>query len=64
MSVIDLSEHRPPVCYTIRLTQHWDGRLEIWVEDVQDDPRSRQAVADALVRAAEQLSPHSNGDRA
>lgn len=52
MSVIDLADRRPPVCYTVRLVQHWDGRLEICVEDVADDDRSKKAVADALRRAA------------
>lgn len=56
MTVIDLANHRPPVCYTVRLTEHWDGRLEIFVEDVADDDRSRRAVADSLRRAADQLS--------
>jgi hypothetical protein len=55
MSVVDLADHRPPVCYTVRLKEHWDGRLEIFVEDVADDERSRKAVADALRRAADYL---------
>lgn len=53
--LIDLADHRPPVCYTVRLAQHWDGRLEIFVEDVSDDERSRKAVADALRRAANHI---------
>lgn len=53
MSIVDLAHHRPPICYTIRLAQHWDGRLQITVEDVADDERSRKAVADALRRAAD-----------
>lgn len=55
MSIVDLADHRPAVCYTVHLVQHWDGRLEIRVEDVADDERSRLAVADALRRAAEHL---------
>jgi hypothetical protein len=64
MSLIDLADHRPPVCYTIHLTQHWDGRLGIKVEDVADDERSRRAVADALRRAADGIEQQlvSNGD--
>jgi hypothetical protein len=55
MSVIDLSKRRAPVCYTVRLVHHWDDRLEVSVEDVSDDERSRRSVADALRRAAEML---------
>lgn len=54
--LIDLASHRSPVCYTIHLTEHWDGRLEIQVCDVADDERSRLAVADTLRRAADMLS--------
>ena len=56
MPVIKLENHRPPVCYTVRLTQHWDGRLEIFVEDIADDERSKLAIADALRRAADTLT--------
>ena len=54
--VIDLSAKRAPVCYTVHITHLWDGKLEVWVEDVQDDPRSRAAVGDALKRAAEMFN--------
>jgi len=50
MTVVDLATRRPPVHYTLRITHHWDGRIEALVEDVQDDPRSREAVADAFAR--------------
>jgi hypothetical protein len=53
MSVIDLGKRRPPVTYTVTITHHWDDTLEIFVQDVADDERSRAAVADALRRAAE-----------
>lgn len=52
MRVINLADRRQPVSYTVRITQHWDGSLEVFVEDVADDERSRQSVADALARAA------------
>ena len=55
MKVVRLSDYQPPVCYTVRLTDHYDGRLEIQVEDVADDKRSRLAVADALKRAAKHI---------
>lgn len=62
MPVIDLAKHRPPVCYTVRLVEHWDGRLEIFVEDVAGDERSRKAVADSLRRAAARLDQPVNED--
>lgn len=46
---IDLSQRRKPVHYTVRVTHHWNGAVEMLVEDVADDPRSRDAVAHALV---------------
>ena len=52
MRVINLADRRQPVSYTVRITHHWDDRLEVFVEDVADDERSRQSVADALARAA------------
>lgn len=52
MGVVDLSDYRKPVNYTVRISQGYDGSLTVSVEDLQDDPRSRQAVADALRQAA------------
>ena len=52
MSVINLSDRRAPVAYTVRIIHHWDDTLEVFVEDVAGDERSRQSVADALARAA------------
>lgn len=59
MTVIDLANKRPPVCYTVHLAQHWDGRLQVTVQDVADDDRSRKAVADALRQAADMLDEPS-----
>lgn len=53
--VIDLGGKRPPVVYTVSICQGWDGSLSVEVHDLQDDPRSRHAVADAMRRAADQL---------
>lgn len=58
--VVDLNAKRPPVDYTIRLRHHWDDRLEVFVEDVSDDERSRLSVADALERAAAMLRDPAN----
>lgn len=51
--VMDLAEIRKPICYTVRLAQYWNGRIEIFVEDVADDERSRQSIAHALRCAAD-----------
>jgi hypothetical protein len=53
MNVIKLADKRPPVDYTIRIRHHWDDTIEIFVEDVSDDERSKQSVADTLQRAAD-----------
>lgn len=52
-NIIDLSAHRAPVFYTIDIVHHWDGRLEVLVHDLADDPRSRASVADTLERVLE-----------
>ena len=51
--ILDLGKRRQPVTYTVTITHHWDDTLEIFVADVADDPRRREAVADALQRAAD-----------
>lgn len=48
----NLSDRRKPVTYTVTITHHWDDTVEVFVQDVADDDRSRAAVGDALARAA------------
>lgn len=48
-SVINLNSKRPPVAYTISVTHHYDGTVEVFVHDVSDDPRSRGAVMEAII---------------
>lgn len=55
MSVISLADKRPPTHYTISLSHHWDDTLEIFVEGISDDPRSKKSAADSLRRAADTL---------
>ena len=50
--VVKLADRRTPVWYTIRIGHHWTDALEVIVEDVADDPRSRESVRDALRRLA------------
>jgi uncharacterized protein Veg len=53
MTLIELSGRRPPVVYSVTITEGYDGYFCIEVNDVQDDPRSRFAVADALSRGSD-----------
>lgn len=48
-----LSKRRKPIVYTLEITHHWDNTVEVFVHDVADDPRSREAVGDVLTMAAE-----------
>lgn len=52
MTLVDLNSKRPPVTYTVQITHHWDGEVEVFVEGVADDERSRQAVREVLIRWA------------
>jgi hypothetical protein len=52
LTVIELSDRRPPVEYTVRIRHHWDGHLEVLVDDLADDERSLASVGHALRRAA------------
>lgn len=50
--IISLATKRPPVIYTVIVCEEWDGSLSVVVNDIQDDPRSRFAVADAMSRGS------------
>ena len=50
MTVVNLNSKRAPVVYTVTIVHHYDGTLEFRIEDVADDPRSREAVMDAFRR--------------
>lgn len=54
--VVDMTDRLPAVIYTVRLKQSHDGSLSVFVEDVADDQRSREAVADAMRRAADMIA--------
>lgn len=47
-NIIDLSSRRKPVTYTIHVCHHWDGKIELMIEDLDDDIRSDEAVMGAL----------------
>lgn len=67
MSVIDIKSRRQPTHYSVLVTHHWDGRVEVQVEGVADDARSRRSAATAFRAAAKLLSKdaaiNSEGDR-
>lgn len=50
--VLHLSKYQEPVRYNVQITHHYDDNLEVFVEGVSDDQRSRDSVADSLERAA------------
>jgi hypothetical protein len=54
-NILDLSVKRTPVTYSVHVTHHWDGKVEVEVEGISDDPRSRKCASDALLTAAELL---------
>ena len=47
--VILLAAKRKPVSYTIDVTHHHDGTVEVFVRDVSDDPRSREVVMSTII---------------
>lgn len=51
-NVVRFGDRKPPTHYSVHLSSHWDGALEVEVVDIQTDDRSMLAVADDLERAA------------
>lgn len=51
-NVFDLNSKRPPVKYTVHLMHHYDGNVDVFVENVSDDERSQEAVREVLIRWA------------
>jgi hypothetical protein len=58
-NVIPLDTKRKPVSYTIDVTHHYDGTVEVFVRDVSDDPKSRETVMDTIISWA---SKHMQAD--
>ena len=55
--VVNLADRREPVWYTVRIGHHWDDTLEVVIEDVSDDQRSRKSVIDAMQRVCGLQAP-------
>lgn len=51
--VAALHKKQKDVFYTVHIQQGFDGHFSVKVDDVADDERSRIAVAEALIKAAE-----------
>jgi len=49
-NVVDLNARRAPVTYTLTISHHWDGKIEVWVEGVSDSDRSQESIWYALKR--------------
>jgi hypothetical protein len=61
--ITHLADRRKPVVYTIEVTHFWDGTVEVFVHDVADDERTREAVCHALSLTAKALAGGgSNGE--
>jgi hypothetical protein len=54
-NVSDMASRRAPVIYTVHVIHHWDGEVEVQVEGISPDPRSRKAASEVLLTAAELL---------
>ena len=50
MTIVNLTNKRKPVTYTVTITHYWDDALEFHVDGVADDARSRHSVSDAMSR--------------
>jgi hypothetical protein len=48
-NVVLLANRQKPVSYTIDVTHHFDGTVEVFVRDVSDDDRSREAVMETII---------------
>lgn len=48
---IELSEHRKPVTYTLHIIHHWNGTIEVLVDDVAETERNKESIVWAMKRA-------------
>lgn len=52
--IVKLSDHQKPVSYTIDVTHHYSGKVEIFVRDVSDCSRSIASVIAFIIKWASQ----------
>lgn len=50
--IVQLHEPRPPIEYTVKVTHHHGGLVEVEVFDVGSSDDDRRKIADALLEAA------------
>jgi len=48
-NIVPLARKQKPISYTIEVTHHFDGTVEVFVRDVSDDDRSREAVMETII---------------
>ena len=46
--VIRLETRRKPVTYTLHVSHHWDGKVELFIDDLDADIREDDSVMQAL----------------
>lgn len=46
--IVPLDGQREPVRYTIHVDHHWDGAVDVAIEDISADKRSLRVAAYAL----------------
>ena len=44
-NVADINARKPPVCYSLHITHHWDGRIELSISGISENPTPRDKVA-------------------
>lgn len=60
--IISINSRKPPTFYTLRIAHHQDGKLQLFVEDVADDERSRESIAWAMRELADSLDDRRADD--
>lgn len=51
-NIIPLASKQKPVSYTIDVTHHFDGTVEVFVRDVSDDARTKEVVMETIIKWA------------
>jgi hypothetical protein len=49
--ILDINAGKPPVCYSLHITHHWGGRIELSVAGISENPTRRDK--ESILSAAE-----------
>lgn len=54
-NIVDLATKRAPVLYTVHITHHWDGSIDVAIEGLGNPPseQSKQSVIYGLTTAVD-----------